>query len=154
MKSYDLGYIHSIPGRFYTGMKTMGESSARKRFMQTLYIANLQPFKTLTAAQLPSCFDMSAKLKNWGKVYGYDPKTNSQITDIWWTEQMQWCRQKNIIAQCMSSAFWGVYARKTAKNICSYQLKMLRQSGKNYEERRREGKDFNKLEKDKMNEQI
>ena len=94
MKSYDLGYIHSIPGRFYTGMKTMGESSARKRFMQTLYIANLQPFKTLTAAQLPSCFDMSAKLKNWGKVYGYDPKTNSQITDIWWTEQMPWCAKK------------------------------------------------------------
>ena len=31
---------------------------------------------------------------------------------------------------------------------------MLRQSGKNYEERRRESKDFNKLEKDKMNEQI
>ena len=31
---------------------------------------------------------------------------------------------------------------------------MLRQSGKNYEERRREGKDFNKLEKDRMNEQI
>ena len=31
---------------------------------------------------------------------------------------------------------------------------MLGQSGKNYEERRREGKDFNKLEKDKMTEQI
>ena len=31
---------------------------------------------------------------------------------------------------------------------------MLRQSGKNYEERRREGKDFNELEKDRMNEQI
>ena len=31
---------------------------------------------------------------------------------------------------------------------------MLRQSGKNYEERGREGKDFNKLEKDRMNEQI
>ena len=62
--------------------------------------------------------------------------------------------QKNIIAQCMSSAFWGVSARKIAKNICPYQLKMLRQSGKKYEERRREGKDFNKLEEDRMNEQI
>ena len=31
---------------------------------------------------------------------------------------------------------------------------MLRQSGKNYEERRREGKDFDKLKKGKMNEQI
>ena len=62
--------------------------------------------------------------------------------------------QKSIIAQCMSSAFWGVSARKIAKNICSYQLKKLRLSGKIYEERRREGKDFNKLEKDRMNEQI
>ena len=50
MKSYDLGYIHSIPGRFYTGTKTMGESSVRKRFMQTLYIANLQPFKNINSS--------------------------------------------------------------------------------------------------------
>ena len=50
MKSYDLGYIHSIPGRFYTGTKTMGESSVRKRFMQTLYIAKLQPFKNVNSS--------------------------------------------------------------------------------------------------------
>ena len=109
--------------------------------------------RMLTAAQRPSCFGMSANSKIGEK---FTAMIQRQIAKLLTYDERNKCSdaQKNMIAQCMSSAFWGVSARKIAKNICSYQLKMLRQSGKNYEERRREGKDFNKLEEDRMNEQI